>query len=30
VADGTLTADEMNAAWNAYGEAPKVTLTVAK
>jgi len=30
VADGTLTADEMNAAWSAYGEAPKVTLTVAK
>ena len=30
VADGKLTADEMNAAWSAYGEPPKVTLTVAK
>ncbi len=30
VADGTLTADEMNAAWAAYGEAPKITLSAAK
>jgi hypothetical protein len=30
VADGTLTAEEMNAAWSAYGEPPRITLSAAK